>query len=50
MQFLCAPLLGALSDSLGLATSLTVSPGAHDWTLWQARLGETLAWFAGVMR
>jgi S-formylglutathione hydrolase FrmB len=41
--------LAALLDSLGMAPSLTVSRGAHDWTLWQARLGEVLSWFARVM-
>ena len=41
--------LAALLDSLGLAPALTVSPGAHDWTLWQARFGEVLSWFARVM-
>lgn len=41
--------LAALLDSLGMAPSLTVSPGAHDWTLWQARFGDVLSWFATVM-
>ena len=42
--------LAALLDSLGQAPSLVVSPGAHDWTLWQARFGDVLKWFATVLR
>ena len=41
--------LASLLDSLGMAPSLTVSHGAHDWAFWQARFGAVLSWFATVM-
>lgn len=41
--------LAALLDSLGMAPSLVVSPGAHDWTLWHARFGDVVSWFANVL-
>lgn len=38
--------LSSTLDSLGLDAELSVLAGGHDWALWRARLGETLAWFA----